>query len=92
LRSMLVTVEKKDSTVDRLVCIIICCNGTQILVSPKDYIYLRAFKWSMKRSFSRSYAGRWSTKHGKRIFIYMHRAILRCPNHLVVHHIDNDQL
>jgi len=89
---MLVIVQKKDSNVDRLAGIIICCDGTQILVSPKDYIYLRAFKWTMKRSFSRSYAGRWSTKHGKRIFIYMHRIITRCPPHLVVHHIDNNQL
>ena len=89
---MLVSVQKKDKPDDSLFDIIICCDGTEVLVSPEDYFYLRAFKWTMKRSFSRSYAGRWSTKNGKRIFIYMHRAIMRCPSHLVVHHIDNNQL
>jgi hypothetical protein len=89
---LLVSVQKKREPVEGTYGIIICRDGTEILVNPEDYFNLRAFKWTMKRSFSRSYAGRWSTKHGKRIFIYMHRAIMRCPSHLVVHHIDNNQL
>ncbi len=89
---MLVRVKKNPDNPPDNVCHIICRDGTEILVSQEDYLYLFAFQWSMKQSFSRSYAGRWSQKNGKRIFLFMHRIITRCRADLVVHHIDNNQL
>ena len=89
---MLVRVKKTPDNTPDNVRHLICRDGTEILVSTEDYLYLRDFQWTMKRSFCRSYAGRWSQKYGKRIFIYMHRVITGCRSDLVVHHIDNNQL
>lgn len=89
---MLVRVKKTQGNTPDNACHIICRDGTEIIVSPEDYLHLFHFQWSMKKSFCRSYAGRWITIHGKRKFLYMHRLIVGCSPDNVVHHFDNNPL
>jgi hypothetical protein len=90
LRNILIRNKKKDTWPNSDFNIIVCCDGTKILVSPEDFDYLRAFKWSIKKSFYRKYAGRWTTENGKRKFLIMHRVITGCRPDLVVHHVNHN--
>jgi hypothetical protein len=87
---MLVKNKKKGIWPETPYCVIVCRDGTEILVSPEDFDYLRAFQWSVKKSFYRIYAGRWIYENEKRKWLIMHRVITRCRPDLVVHHINHN--
>lgn len=87
---MLVRNKKKEIWPDTDYRVIVTCDGSKILVSPRDYDNLKIFKWSVKKSFYRKYAGIWKTKNGKRKFLFMHRIITGCRPDLVVHHINHN--
>jgi hypothetical protein len=91
-QNMLIANKKKGAWPETPFCVIIARDGSEIFVSPEDFDSLRVYKWTIKKSFYRRYAGRWTVKNGKRIWLIMHRVITRCRADLVVHHVNHNTL
>lgn len=62
------------------------------IVDPEDYEYLSAFRWTLRKSKSGSYAVRKTTHCGRRITIFMHREIMGADSAHQVHHINHNRL
>lgn len=66
--------------------------GGETLISREDYSWVKNHSWTIKKSFYRSYVGRWTKINGQRTFKILHRVITRCPSDYVVHHINHNTL
>ena len=65
-------------------------KGAVALVDDCDFAMLTQMgNWSLS---NKGYALHWTTQHGKRKALYMHRVIMSAPPHLQVDHINRDKL
>lgn len=62
------------------------------LVDDADYDWLMQYKWAAHHRSGRWYAIRAKRKNGKQKQYHMHREIMKCPDDMVVHHVDNNGL
>lgn len=67
-------------------------SGHTIYYDLEDYDRISGYRWYIRISRGVCYAFRKKTSHGKTFLIFMHRQIMHCPNHLVVHHINHNGL
>ena len=69
-------------------------QGKYAIVDPDDYEQLTSHKWYAARCKNTFYAGRHTKtgKDGKRIYIKMHRVVLKPPRGLIIDHINRNGL
>ncbi len=73
-------------------CKIPLTQGRFAKVDPEDYLWLSQFRWCCKNSPRSIYAVRNVTVGGKSTRVYMHRLIMKTPEHLVCDHVNHDGL
>lgn len=74
-------------------CRIPLTQGQYAIVDPDDYIHLSKHKWYASKTRGNYYAiCSEETEGSKRRHVYMHREVLRIPDHLLVDHINRNSL
>jgi len=64
-------------------------DGVNVLLDDWDWLRLCRYKWRVKTvsdNGKRKYIVRDCRKNGKRLTIYIHRAVMNCPEGMEVHH------
>lgn len=67
-------------------------SGRVALLDPIDHDRLARFRWCICRQGQVAYARRTVKRNGKVRTLYLHREVMRAPDHLVVDHINGDGL
>lgn len=73
-------------------CTIIRIGTWIVIIDTEDAPRILPYTWYVRKTFYNRYAYRKKICAGKDFFVYMHRQITRCPNHLVVHHKNRNGL
>lgn len=67
-------------------------QGDVATVDAEDFDRLNAFKWTLKKTRSHKYAYRQHMLAGKLVQVLLHREVVKCPDGLVVDHINRNGL
>lgn len=76
----------KPTVIDQNFAIIPLSHGMTTIIDPDDFEELSRHKWKAVRSSFCYYAVRDVIVDGKEFRIRMHREIVNCPDHQIVHH------
>lgn len=85
-------IKREKVLLDGDIALIPLGNRLFAIVDGADHNSLARYKWVPKRSHSLIYAARKTHRHGKQLWIFMHRQIMGSPRGKEIHHSNGNPL